>query len=57
MANIVRYVGQQFQGQPVPRLTQKEAPINIQLPDTKLKELAFHPLTLPGFPFHTISFE
>ena len=38
-------------------VSQKEAPINIQLPDTKLKVLAFHPLTLPGFPFYTISFE
>ena len=38
-------------------VSQTEAPINIQLPDAKLKVLAFHPLTLPGFPFHTISFE
>ena len=38
-------------------VSQTEAPITIQLPDTELKALAFHPLTLPGFPFHTTSFE
>ena len=36
---------------------QTEAPITIQLSDAQLKALAFHPLTLPGFPFHTTSIE
>ena len=38
-------------------VSQTESPSTIQLSDAQLKALAFHPLTLPGFPFHTTSFE
>ena len=38
-------------------VSQTKAPITIQLSDAQLKALAFHLLTLLGFPFHTTSFE
>ena len=38
-------------------VSQAEAPVTIKVSDAQLKALAFHPLTLPGFPCHTTSCE
>ena len=38
-------------------VSQTVAPITMKLSDAQLKALAFHPLTLPGFPCHTTSCE